>query len=493
MSQQRLLILVVASNASQTLLDVLDRIPRSLGRSTTRVLVIDDASSDLTFEVGDDYRARCGDLDVEVLVNPDPLGYGGNQKLGFRYAIEHGFDAVALLHGDGQYVPETLPELVALVLSGEADAVLGTRMARPLGALRGGMPLYKLAGNLILTWIQNRLLNTQLTEFHSGYRVYGVSTIARIPFELNTDDFHFDTEIIIQLLRADARILELPIPVYSGDEIRRFKGLGYAANVLRTTVASRLHDLGVFYRANFDLRPEATIYDLKLGYPSSHTLALAAVPDGAHVLDVGCGRGLVGRELQRRGCRVHGLDRGDSGVPTHLDRFDQVDLDRDELPLDAAGYDVVLLLDILEHLRSPESFLRRLRDEVGADGPKVVISVPNIAFAPLRLRLLIGGFEYGREGILDLTHARLFTRRTVVRLLRQAGFRVESVRGIPAPFPKALGEGRLGRWLVAANNLLTHLHLGLFSYQVMVISRPRPTVRHLLARSQAATASRRAG
>jgi hypothetical protein len=67
------------------------------------------------------------------------------------------------------------------------------------------------------------------------------------------------------------------------------------------------------------------------------------------------------------------------------------------------------------------------------------------------------------------------------------------VRGIPAPFPKALGEGRLGRWLVAANNLLTHLHLGLFSYQVMVISRPRPTVRHLLARSQAATASRRAG
>ncbi len=456
------------------------------------MLVVDDASADPTFEVGDGYRTRAdGDLDIEVLLNPDPLGYGGNLKLGFRYAVELGFDAVVLLHGDGRYAPETLPEIAGPVLDGTADAVLGTRMQRPRQAWRDGMPLAKVVGNLLLTRIQNRLLGTDLSEYHSGYRAYSVAALESVPFELNADGFHFDTEILIQLIRAGARIREVPIPVYSGDEIRHVQGVAYAAAVLTTTVASRLHDLGVFYRPGYDLRPESRIYSLKLGYPSSHTLAMAEVPDGARVLDVGCGRGLLGAELQRRGCRVHGLDRGDAGLPGGLDRFDLVDLDVDELPLEDDGYDVVLLLDIVEHLTSPEAFLGRLRDRLGATGPKIVLTAPNVAFAPLRLRLLLGGFEYGREGILDLTHTRLFTIRSLVRLLRRSGYRIERVGGIPAPFPKALGDGPTARALLRLNLALIRVGRGVFSYQAIVVARPRPTVADLLARSRDAAASRR--
>ena len=141
------------------------------------------------------------------------------------------------MHGDGQYAPERLPDLLQPLLAGEADAVFGSRMMASGGARRGGMPLYKWMGNKILTRIQNRLLKTSFSEFHSGYRIYSVRALAGIPFDKNTNDFHFDTEIIIQLVRAGLRIKELPIPTYYGDEICHVNGLKYALDVVRVTAA----------------------------------------------------------------------------------------------------------------------------------------------------------------------------------------------------------------------------------------------------------------
>src|SRR4029453_10896786 len=137
---------------------------------------------------------------LTVLFNPENQGYGGNQKIGFHYAIEKGFDFVALIHGDGQYAPECLPELIEPLASRQADAVFGSRMMRKADARRGGMPLYKFVGNRILTSVENPLLRTNLSEWHSGYRVYSTDALRRIPFHLNSSVFHFDTEIIIQLL-----------------------------------------------------------------------------------------------------------------------------------------------------------------------------------------------------------------------------------------------------------------------------------------------------
>jgi len=215
----RILIFVVAYNAGKTLASVLDRIPPELRGRNVEVLVIDDFSQDNTFSVGLAYENSAADFPIRMLRTPENQGYGGNQKLGYRYAIEHGFDIVALLHGDGQYAPEQLPALLEPLLRGEADAVFGSRMLNKTDARRGGMPLYKWLGNQVLTGFENRMLGTRLSEFHSGYRLYSVEALRQIPFERNSNGFHFDTEIIVQLVQRKLRIFELPIPTYYGDEI----------------------------------------------------------------------------------------------------------------------------------------------------------------------------------------------------------------------------------------------------------------------------------
>ena len=152
---------------------------------------------------------------------------------------------VVLLHGDGQYAPEALPRMLAPFADPETMAVFGSRMMTRGAALRGGMPLYKYVGNRILTAIENRLLGTKLSEFHSGYRAYRVSALDRLPYQYNTNDFHFDTEIIIQMMMAGYRIKEVPIPTYYGDEICRVVGMRYARDVMLATVGSRLHQLSI--------------------------------------------------------------------------------------------------------------------------------------------------------------------------------------------------------------------------------------------------------
>ena len=211
-AKPRLLVFVIAYYAEETLKRVLERIPRSVfDQYDCEVLVVDDASADRTFEIGREYRQAHPEIRMTVLRNEFNQSYGGNQKVGYSFAIDRGFDFVAMVHGDGQYAPEELPNLVAPLRDGVADAVFGSRMMDRFGALRGGMPLYKYVGNKILTTLQNRLLRTQLSEFHSGYRVYSVRLLERIPFRLNSNVFHFDTEIIIQVLNAGGRIVERPI------------------------------------------------------------------------------------------------------------------------------------------------------------------------------------------------------------------------------------------------------------------------------------------
>ena len=479
--KRRLLVLVVAYHAASTLRSVLERIPRSvLDEYDCEVLVVDDASVDRTFEVGCEYGEAHPEIRLTVLRNRFNQGYGGNQKVGYAFAIQEGFDTVALIHGDGQYAPEALPRLLEPLRDGTADAVLGSRMLDRGAALRGGMPLYKYVGNRILTALQNALLGTHLSEFHSGFRLYSVATLRSLPYQLNTNKFHFDTEIIIQLLNSGARIVERPIPVYSGTEISRVNGISYAVSVLRATWANVLHRWSLFYQRRYDTsRPGESPYPLKLGYPSSHSHALAAVPSGARVLDIGGGPGGVARELVAKGCSVAMVDRvRPRDIPADTIVYLQ-DLN-EELRFPIAEYDYILLLDILEHLAEPERFLARLRARFDYRPRTVVISVPNVAFVVQRLMLLLGQFNYGKAGILDLTHTRLFTFRTLMQILDDAGFRIRRIQGVPAPFPRALGNGRLGRAAVRLNAALIHISRALFSYQILVVAETTPDVDFVL-------------
>ena len=489
--QAKVLIFIVAYNAERTIQSVLRRIPSELSQHDTRVLIIDDSSSDGTFE-------RASEIDqspfpITVLFNPVNQGYGGNQKIGFHYAIREKFDYVALLHGDGQYAPERLPDLLQPLLAGEADAVFGSRMLASGAARRGGMPLYKWMGNKILTRIQNGLLKTNFSEFHSGYRIYSVNALARIPFDKNTNDFHFDTEIIIQLLRAGLRIKEVPIPTYYGDEICHVNGLKYALDVVRTTALSRAQDLGILYERKYDLAPPGQQYLPKWGYESPHELAVQRIPSGSKVADIGCASGYVARALFDKGCDVTGIDQFRPPADAHVSNFIQADLDSGEIPVDAGAFDFVLLLDVIEHLRSPEVFVEALRSSRRQTRDvRVVVSTGNVAFFITRFMLLSGFFHYGARGILDLTHTRLFTFATIRKLFEQANYRVEEIHGIPAPFPLALGNTGLARFLVGVNRFLIKISRSLFSYQIFMVARPLPSLEVLLEGAIASGESRSA-
>jgi glycosyltransferase involved in cell wall biosynthesis len=228
-SSPRIGILVVAYNAESTLRSVLRRIPVPIMAKVAEIFVFDDASSDRTAAVGQQLQAEeFHDGKLSIYRNERNLMYGGNQRRGYQYAIDRGLDVVVLLHGDGQYAPEVMQELLTPLESGQADMVMGSRMLIPGAARRGNMPLYKFVGNKILTWIENRLAGTSLSEFHSGYRAYSVHALRTIPLETLTTNWHFDTQIILEFLKRGHRIAEVPIPTYYGDEICRVNGIPYA-------------------------------------------------------------------------------------------------------------------------------------------------------------------------------------------------------------------------------------------------------------------------
>ncbi|MEA3209177.1 MAG: hypothetical protein QOE70_2234 [Chthoniobacter sp.] len=478
---QRILIFVVAYNAEKTIESVLDRIPEELRTASVEVLVIDDSSKDATFQTGLKREDQASDFKITILRNPVNQGYGGNQKLGYRYAIDNGFDVVALIHGDGQYAPEKLPILLEPFLKGEADAVFGSRMINKQDALKGGMPLYKWIGNQVLTTFQNRMLGSQLSEFHSGYRLYSTKALARIPFERNSNDFHFDTDIIVQLHFAGLRIKELAIPTFYGDEICHVNGLKYAWDIFRTMVRAKFHEMNLLYDRKFDVGQVELTYDLKLGFASSHTMAIEAVQPGAEVLDIGCGQGYVAAELAKTAGQVTGIDQyvpATSPAPNvHLKRWD---LDTQEFPVEVSAFDQIFMLDIIEHLHDPESFMEKLRSATGRKRPELVLTTANIGFFITRFMLLLGNFNYGRKGILDRTHTRLFTFNSLQELFDQTGYKIIECRGIPAPFPKAVGENALGRLLVALNQFFIKISRGLFSYQILIRAYALPTVPALL-------------
>jgi len=479
--KKKLLIFIVAYNAELHIENVLNRIPKEvLTKYNYEILIIDDSSKDKTFEIAHDYQHINQGLNLKILFNPINQGYGGNQKLGYEYAIQNGFETVVLLHGDGQYAPEILDDMVNPIFEKEADVIFGSRMLIKGDAIKGGMPYYKYFGNKILTWFQNKLLKSALSEFHSGYRAYSVESLKKIPFKRNSNNFHFDTQIIIQLLLANQIIKEIPIPTYYGTEICHVDGMKYGWNVIRSTLGSRLHNLSVFYKPEYDIATPMQLYPLKLGYLSSHTMAIKNVNENSKVLDIGGGQGLISIELKKKGCYVTGIDQCELQEADYYDEFYQKDIDSISMDFDFSKFDVILMLDIIEHLSNPEEFLDMLRAKSGLNQPRMIVTTPNIAFWIIRLQLLFGQFNYGKQGILDKTHKRLFTFKTMKKIFEQCGYEVVKIKGIPAPFPKALGINFISKFMIELNKWFIWFSKSFFSYQIYIEVKPLPVVEVLL-------------
>lgn len=487
----RVLVLVLAYNAERHIRGVLERIPAALLNSKdVHFLVLDDASGDAGVEAALRWVAEHDVTNVTVLRNGVNQGYGGNQKLGYRLAIDCSFDFAVLLHGDGQYSPTLLPALIEVWRQTGADVVLGTRMWSAASARRGGMPAYKIAGNRILTRLQNLLTGKRLSEYHTGLRGYATTFLRKVPFEVNTNDFHFDTEILLQAFHARAKVVEMNIPTHYGDEQCHVNGLKYAYNVLKATLQFRLQQKGMFCSLKYRNLDHASYADKTSMDYSSHRMALELIRkvNPRRVLDVGCGAGFVARECEKAGARVTGLDKA-TPPPDAMSEFINARLDEDEWPVNISDFDLVLLLDVIEHLSEPERFLLKLREsyksprDTTTGPPPVILSTPNVAFVTVRLNLLLGKFTYAERGILDITHRRLFTRGSLVRMLEDCGYQIEKVLPVPVPFDAVFG-GRLGPPFTRLSRILCAVWPRLFAFQFMVLCRPRPGARQLLTESE---------
>ena len=324
-SKKKLLILVVAYNSEKFIKNVLSRIDENLAKKyDVEILINDDSSTDKTLQAAKEYInfSTNKDFKYKILSNPENQGYGGNQKIGYEYAIRNNFDFVALLHGDGQYAPEYLQALIDPLNSDNIDAVFGSRMMTKGGALKGGMPLYKFVGNKILTFFQNSMFSTNFTEFHSGYRIYKVSSLKKVPFELNAKNYSFDNEIIVQFLIAKLTIKELPIPTYYGEEISYLNGLPYAYQVFKTNVKAKLQEIGIFYDKKFDCSVlQKENYIIKDNFSSTHTKTLKIITDNSRILDLGCHNGELALYLKNKNCNITGVDKKKILENSQLDNY----------------------------------------------------------------------------------------------------------------------------------------------------------------------------
>lgn len=196
----RIVVTMPAYNAAKTLLKTFEEIPRGL---VSEIIMVDDCSKDETVAVG-------STLDIKIVRHPHNVGYGGNQKTCYLEALRDGADIVIMLHPDYQYDPRKIPEMVAPILEGKADIVLGSRFLGG-GALKGGMPIYKFISNRCLTTMQNLVLGTNLSEFHTGYRAYSRQFLERVPFLRNSIAFVFDAEILCQAVYFGFQVAEIPV------------------------------------------------------------------------------------------------------------------------------------------------------------------------------------------------------------------------------------------------------------------------------------------
>lgn len=478
-SNKKIGVFIVAYNAELTIQSVLERIPDNIWEKITEVYIFDDASSDSTTRKSVAFKSAHS-AKIRVFYNQVNLGYGGNQKRGYLYAIKEQFDVVVLLHGDGQYAPECIESLINPITDGDCHAVFGSRMMSKGGAMAGGMPLYKFMGNKVLTSFQNFILKSNLTEYHSGYRAYDVHTLANLPFMKNSNDFHFDTEIIIQLIEGKRKIIEVPIPTYYGSEICRVNGLGYAWNVFKTTMQYSFYKKELIYKEQFDFS-SGEKYSFKKNRFSSHEQILKLLfaesfhkTQFSRVLDIGCGSGELAAKMGEVDIEVTGVDFYDNPkAKINCAKFIAVDIEKDLGNVIDGQYDRIVLADILEHIRNPEEILLEVRDALTERGC-IIASTGNVAHIFIRMMLFLGVFNYTERGILDRTHVHLYTVKSFKDLINKSSFDIESIHYCPIPFENIIpGHRRFTDIFSWINMLFVKLLPKLFAYQVIVVAKPR--------------------
>ncbi|HEY1595855.1 MAG TPA: glycosyltransferase family 2 protein [Thermoleophilaceae bacterium] len=237
--KHKIVVVMPARQAALTLERTYFEIPKE---EIDEVILVDDHSTDETVRLAQT-------LPVTVVWHPHQAGYGANQKTCYMEALRHEADVVVMLHPDGQYESSLIPSMVAPILAGEADLVLGSRLLIPGAAVAAGMPRWKWLANRFLTTIENRILGTHLSEAHTGYRAYSRELLLTVPWLRNSLDFAFDSELLMQASHFGFRIAEIPARCRYYEEASSvsFKpGLIYGIKTLWAGVRLVLHRQGIW-------------------------------------------------------------------------------------------------------------------------------------------------------------------------------------------------------------------------------------------------------
>lgn len=210
------------------------------------VILVDDCSSDQTAKI-----AR--ELGLELFVHDRNYGYGANQKTCYREALKSGADIVVMVHPDYQYDPTLLPQIIRPIQEGKADVVLGSRLMG-INPVKQGMPWWKFVANRFLTILENKAFGLNLTEYHTGYRAFRRGVLKSVNFQMNSDGFIFDQEIMAQIVDVNWRIEEVPVPTryfQEASSISFYKSSIYGCKILFLLSRYLLHRTGVWPQRQF--------------------------------------------------------------------------------------------------------------------------------------------------------------------------------------------------------------------------------------------------
>jgi glycosyltransferase involved in cell wall biosynthesis len=235
---KKVIVVLPAYNAAKTLEKTYREIPFDL---VDEVILCDDHSRDNTAELAKSLGIN------HVIVHEKNKGYGGNQKSLYNKALELNGDIVIMLHPDYQYTPLLIPSMVNIIGEGLYPVVLGSRILG-MGALKGGMPMYKYIANRFLTFSQNVLVRYKLSEYHTGYRSFSREVLETINFNANSDDFVFDNEMLSQIIYAGFDIGEVTCPTKYFEEassINFSRSMKYGLGVLRVSMGHFFQRLGI--------------------------------------------------------------------------------------------------------------------------------------------------------------------------------------------------------------------------------------------------------
>jgi glycosyltransferase involved in cell wall biosynthesis len=235
---KKIVVVLPAYNAALTLEKTYKEIPFDI---VDEIILVDDDSKDNTLDLAKELGIK------HIIHHEENKGYGGNQKTCYKKALELGADIVVMLHPDYQYTPQLIPSMVSIIGSGLYPVVFGSRILGK-SALTGGMPKYKYISNRFLTLVQNILMNQKLTEYHTGYRAFSADVLRKISFDLNSDDFIFDNEIIAQIFYNGFSIAEITCPTKyfaEASSINFKRSLKYGFGVLRVSILYFLTTSGI--------------------------------------------------------------------------------------------------------------------------------------------------------------------------------------------------------------------------------------------------------